>query len=266
MTNSNISGILLFLFLFSFSAAFAQKDDNYQKFIIHEDKVHPSMVMEYEAASKGLNENLKKHGIQGADYMCMQSEDFRYIFISPFNDFAEFDKNPFAELDEKMGKEASAAMWSAFESCYDSHGDYTIVMDKELSYMPDGITTNPEGQPFRVLEYWYTSPANADALVALAAEWKALCQSKGTKNYYRFYRNGFGTMGPYFMIATAAADPADFEKTNKETIEAAGEEGYAIYMKALKLTNKLEIVRGNIREDLSYTAPKMEDAAKSTNK
>ncbi|MDX1408982.1 MAG: hypothetical protein R3330_12630, partial [Saprospiraceae bacterium] len=67
-------------------------------FAIHEDRVYPSAVAKYEMAAKELIKNLKKHNIQGADYLCLVTSDFQYTYVAPIDNMAALDDNPFAAL------------------------------------------------------------------------------------------------------------------------------------------------------------------------
>ena len=223
-----------------------------QMYSIHEDRVYPSKVAEYEQAAKGLAAQLKKHNVKGADYTALARNDYRYIYITPIKNMAELDKNPFAKLEKEMSESAFGKMWAAFEGCYSEHGDYILRLDAELSYQPGGIDPNPEGLYYRNFDYWYCSEANEDDLVAVAKKIKAVNEKAGSEFYYRVYRGGFGTMGPVFMVVSAAKSPADWyamaEASGKKT-EGKTQE---LIEEALKYTTKFENYTGVIRPDLGY--------------
>jgi len=223
-----------------------------QAYSIHEDQVKPSMVAEYEMISKELIDNLKKHNIQGVNWLAASTTDFRYMFVSKIDNMADLDRPRFKELAEKMGKEALADLFDRMDKCYDKHGSYILNLDESLSYMPEGIDQNPTGQSYRQFAYWHIAPANLSAAVDLAKEIKALYAKKGSKHYYRIYRSGFGTMDSYFLVAIASKDATTFAMKDAENLELLGEEGQQIFGKALKLASKYEEVSGSIRADLSY--------------
>ena len=223
-----------------------------QMFAIHEDRVYPGAIAQYEKTSKDLIANMKKHSVTGADFLTLMLDDFRYIYISPVENMAALDKNPFAALDEKMGKEAAQKMWAGFEKCYDEHGDYMITLDAELSYQPSGINNNPEGEYYRTLDYWYVTEANESALREVAKSIKKLYADAGSDFYYRVYRSGFGTMGPFYMVASAAKSPQALQDKQDRVAKATGEKRQMLLSKALGLTRKYETMNGWIRPDLSY--------------
>ncbi|MDX1478564.1 MAG: hypothetical protein R3301_12715 [Saprospiraceae bacterium] len=237
----------LMLALFVTTALSAQ-----MMFAIHEDRVYPSAVTKYEKAAANLVANLKKYNVPNADYLALMTSDFQYIYVAPIPNMAALDDNPFAMLDEKMGQEEVAKMWSGFSDCYDEHGDYILTLDEDLSYQPSGINQNPEGEYYRTLDYWYVSEDNEEALRAVASKIKQLHADTGSKFYYRVYRSGFGAMGPFYMVASAAKDAQDWHNRLAAVEKAGGEKRQALLQEALSLTRKYERRTGWIRPDLSY--------------
>ena len=232
----------------------SQDDDNYQAFWIHQDPVRPSQITEYEAAAKKLSEACKKYNLQGADWNTLATTDFNYFYISPIANFAELDKNSFAPLSDKIGKEAVGKMFSDFDKYYDSHRSYILNLDKKLSYMPDGMTTTPEGKPYRHNTLYHFVPANRAKAAEIAQKFKDLYVKKGVKLHYRVYRNGFGTDDDYFMVAIAADSPEAYEKLRAETNALLGEEGAQLFGELRNIISKVETVEGYMRPDLSYSS------------
>lgn len=237
------------MFLPSISRA---QDDNKQAYWVHEDPVYPSMVPEYEKIAKELVENCKKYNIQDTRWITSMTEDFRYLYVTPINNMADLDKNGFAVLQEKMGKEAFNKLFESFNKYYDKHTDYILNLDKGLSYMPDGVSQTPEGQPYRRFIYYHVTPANYKNFIEKGKAVKALFAKKGSKVYYRIYLSGFGTTGNFVMVAIAAKSAEDFEKSILENQKLLGDEGKELFGGLFKLTSKYETVSGWIRPDLAY--------------
>ena len=229
--------------------------DGPQMYSVHVDHVKPSMMAEYEALGKELIEKSKTHG-SNYGWLALATDEFDYYFISPINDMAQLDGNPFAELSKKMGKGELGKLFDKMDKYYDDHVNYVISLDKELSYMPEGITQTPAGQPFRKNTMYYVTPENYKAAEQLAKDFKALYTKKGSKVNYRVYRSGFGTDGTYFMIAIAAASPADYETSTAENNELLGAEGQQLYGRLMSLISDRKIISGWIRADLSFTPSK----------
>ena len=123
----------------------AQEEKNVQAYLVHEDRVKPSMVQVYEQVAKDLVAACTEHNIQELNWMTVAQDDNTYLYITPMEKFAELDVNNFSFLADKMGKEKMNTLFDRFYPCYDEHGDYVIYLHKELSYQPGGINPNPEG-------------------------------------------------------------------------------------------------------------------------
>jgi len=254
-SSSNIISITLLLVFFLMLTPIlvqAQGDDQNQKFWVHEDQVYPSMAAEYEKVAKELVGNCKKYNIQETSWITSVTEDFRYLYVSPINNMADLDKNEFATLQEKMGKDTFSKLINSFNDYYDRHFDYILTLDKDLSYMPNGITQTPEGQPYRRFINYYVSPRNYKTFLEKGKAIKELFVKKGSKVYYRIYRSGFGSGDNYVMVAIAAKSAEDFERLAAENQKLLGEEGQKLFSEILKYTAKYNSTSGLIRPDLAY--------------
>ncbi|ETN96405.1 hypothetical protein [Zhouia amylolytica] len=243
--------IILLIIMLPFSSI-AQNGSTVETYRIHEDIVIPNMAITYENAIKELVSNLKKHNIPDAKWLSVATNDFRYLHVTKIDKMADMDRNTFATLSEKMGENALNELFHRINKCYDEHGGYILHLDHELSYMPDGMTQTPEGQPYRRFYYWQIKPSDVEKATALAKEIKAMYKNKGIKQHYRLYRSGFGNMKTYFMVAVAAKDAISFEQQDAETMRLMGEEGKALFEKVMQTAIHFEEVSGYIRSDLSY--------------
>lgn len=226
-----------------------------QMFNVHEDRVHPSKVAKYEKACLKLNQLMKASGITEIDYFSANTDDFRYFHLTPIKSLGDVEQLE-AILVEKIGKAAFGKLMQEFQDCYKEHGDYVIILDEELSYMPEGLDITTPGQNYREFTYWYYTPANEAKLETIAKEYKAMCERKNAKMYYRIYRAGYGTMEPFFLVVSSAQNALDYETQRVATIELLGEERKALFQKALLVAERLEISTGQTRPDISYFAKK----------
>ena len=248
-------GILLLLLLNSLNLP-AQNIEDSQMYWIHEDRTKPAMSNKQESVDKELIAALKQHDISDISWFTLVSHDYRYFYISPIENMAAFDKNPFKSLAEKMGQRETTQIFNKYNDCYESHGDYVIIMDKNLSYQPDGINVTPVGKNFRVNTIYHYTPDKAKRADELARKFKELYSKKDSKLHYRVYRSGFGVMGSYFMIAAAAESPEDYERLVVDNRLLLGDEGAALYNQLEETISDVEIIRGYIRPDLSYPIKK----------
>ena len=236
-------------------SGFSQNSDKYQMYAVHEDVVKPSMVGEYEAIMKEFKTVMDtyKNDIEGLQYLCATSDDFRYLFIWPIANMADLDKNPIMEVRAKMGAEKFDNLMARMDACYDKHGTYTLVLDKEMSYMPDGISQTQAGMPYRVYYYYYASPGNMAKLAKMGMKMKELVSRKNSGMHYRVYRSAFGSMDSFFLVAVSAKDPAHLAQLQMESEKLLGEERLKIINEILKYTSKFDTQNGWMREDISVT-------------
>lgn len=228
------------------------QSDRYQMYVVHEDHVKDGMMNKHTEADKAILAAAKEHKMKGMDWLTFQAEDNRVMYLSPIENFAELDKNPFEDLKVKMGDEAFEKLFEPFAETYTKHGDYILRLDNELSYMPEGITQNTEGENYRELVYYHIPPGKGKKAEELAKSFKKLYTDKGSKVHYRLYKSGFGNMGNYYMVAVSAKDAAAMEKMRKENMELIGEEGKKLFAELEKTMSERKIVTGHIKPELSY--------------
>ena len=231
----------------------AQEEKMYQMYEVHEDQVKPSMMAQYEKTAKMFADKMREHNISNGAFLTVTTDDFRYMYVSPIDSLGQ--ANPaMQELWEKMGADAFGEMMSGFDPCYDRHGTYVIAMDKELTYMPEGISQNPDGENYRKFYYIYYSPQNSEAVRNAMKDIKDLFAKKGSKSYYRVYRNGYGQMDSYYMVAIAAKDPVSAAQKATENNKLLGEDAEPIFSKLMSVVLKMDEITGNVRPELSYTS------------
>lgn len=225
-----------------------------QAFWIHEDQVKPSMTDEYEAVTKDFIAALKEHNIKETDFSTARLDNGTYLSISPVSNMADLDKNPLAPLAEKIGEEKFSAFYTRFNKCYDVHRDYMVHLIENLSYMPDGITTNTPGQDYRKWHFLYVTPENVGPLRDKMLEIKKLYEEKGAKENFRVYRNGFGSDGDYFLVVISAKDARSYAQTSDETEDLLGQQGEKLFGDMMQYVKKYETETGYMRPDLAYTS------------
>ncbi|MCG9972733.1 hypothetical protein [Christiangramia crocea] len=248
-TKQNLTAIILMLFI---CISIYAQNDRYQLYVVHEDHVKDGMQSMHDQADKVLMEAAKEHNMKGMNWITFQTDDNRVMYLSPIENMAELDKNPFEDLEKKMGKDKFEKLFEDYQGTYTKHGDYILRLDKELSYMPDGITQTPAGQNYRELTYYWIPPGEGEKAEQLARGVKELYSKKGSKIHYRVYKSGFGNMGNYYMVAVAAESPEAMEKMREENMELLGEEGKKLFDEIENSTSKQERVTGYLKPELSY--------------
>ncbi|TAI49227.1 hypothetical protein [Flagellimonas allohymeniacidonis] len=250
------SWLILALLILTFTYPAYGQEKTTQMFWVHEDRVRPSMLMDYESSAKTLVDNCQKHGVETLSWITTSTDDFRYLYVSPINSMADISFEGFGPLREKMGAEAFDKMFADMDKCYTSHGDYVLTLDTELSYMPEGITQTPEGEDYRRFYYLKTTPEHVSAMAEAMKGVKNMFADKGAKTHYRVYRSGFGNMENYFMVAVAAKDGAHFETRSDENDALLGEERHAVFGKVMQYVTSMEEITGQMRPDLAYSPTK----------
>ncbi|NNF02742.1 MAG: hypothetical protein HKN22_08655 [Bacteroidia bacterium] len=244
--------LLLFLPFLSLAQETETKEKTRQAYTVHEDRVKPSMVETYESLNQELVDACKSHNHMDVSWLTATMSDYRYLYVTPFDKFAEFDNQPWASLREKMGAEKFDNIFERMDKCYDQHGSYVIYLHNDYSYMPEGITQMPEGEPYRKYYYWHFTPDNLDAFMKVAKDFKELYAKKNSKARFRFYTSGYGVMGNFAMIAISAPDEVSFINRAIENRKLLGEEGKMLMLRARSLSYKYEEIDGGVRLDMSY--------------
>lgn len=240
-----------FCFLFAFFVlSLNAQETGSQAYWIHEDVVKPSMSSEYEAVCKELTAALNTHGI-AFPTIVTQTMDNRYLWVTPISSMADIENNTtWSDLSEKMGRDAVAAIFNRMDKCYEIEQNYVLHLDKDLSYMPDGITQTPEGKNYRSYFYLHYNPENRGAIMEQMKAVKTLFSSKGSPSHYRVYRSGFGARGEFLMVAVASANPQEDATMGAENQQMLGEEGRATMDALFKMLRKYEEYNGWMRPDL----------------
>ncbi|MBT8252780.1 MAG: hypothetical protein HKN00_01805 [Flavobacteriaceae bacterium] len=256
MNSINMRFVSLLTALLIVGFSYGQEEKMYQGYAVHEDIVKPSKMAQYEAVAKEFTEVMNKYKGEVADltYLCAMTDNMRYMFVWPIDKMADLDKNPIGEVREKMGAEKFDDMMSRMDECYDSHSNYTISLDKEMSYMPEGISQTQEGMNYREYHYYYTSPSMVQKLAKKGKAIKDHHQKVNSDSRYRVYRSGFGTAESFFMVAISAKDAAHMAEMQQANMSKLGPDYQKLLNDALKYTTRYEKYTGWIREDLSVTA------------
>lgn len=227
-----------------------------QRFSIHADYVKPSMESEYVEITKAFVAECKKHNLQNADWTQLRLDNGTYISFEAIPNMAALDVDTFAPLVEKMGAAKFNALFDRYAKCYDRHGSYIITRIENLTYMPEGAIAAQEGQNYRKYHYLYVTPSTAKMIAEKMKAIKELYAKKGSKEYYRVYHSGFGTLGEYFLVVISAKDELSYAKQSEENETLIGDEGKKLLDDLFKNISRYDPVTGYIHPDLSYTAKK----------
>lgn len=248
---------LMALLVMTLSCSVFGQEKTTQAYWVHEDVVKPSMVGEYETVCKELTDNMRKHNIQEMNVIVTNTADSRYLWVSPIESMSDIEKPVFETLAEKMGGTTMADLFERMDKCYDIEQNYIIHLDKELSYMPGGITQTPEGQDYRKFHYLHYTPGDRKMIMDKMQSIKKMFEEKGSEVHYRVYKSGFGTRGEFLMVAVAAKDEVDYATKSKANEALLGEDGNLMMQDLFGKLLQYEEFVGRMRPDMAYSPTSM---------
>ena len=144
-TKTILSLVILLLVSFSTLTTLAQEEEKKnQPFVVLDDFVNPSMVMQYEETSKEFMAGFAEQQYPYPMYV-HSTEDFHYYWVTPIENMAELDSirslvNKIYSSDEEKWD----AMWEKFEGTYQYTRQQIVVYMSELSYIPEEPRLKPE--------------------------------------------------------------------------------------------------------------------------
>lgn len=242
-----LTTLLLGNLLISSILVFAQT--NPMPLAVHEDFVKPSMDVKYREAMKKLKAACEQHKV-GPSWTTIIYDDNSYRHLVSIKSFADLDKNPFADLEAKMGKDALGKLWAEFDECLESHSDFVATQLPELSYL-----SPTEADNYRSVTFWNPLPGKENEAESILGEWKKLYESKKVPSGFRVLKVIFGQQGEYVIVSwgkNAADEATKFQKT----LELTGDEGGKLWLKTQAITKRIYNKRAELLPQFSYSAPK----------
>jgi len=223
-------------------------------YLVHQDNVRPSMIGEYEKISKEFRDACEQYQPQ-TSWITSMTSDFKFLFVTPMEKFEDIAKRPFTDMAKQMG-DKFGDMFDRFDACYDSHTDYVVILDEELTYMPNGIKQVQEGMDYRNYIYIYYTPENRKKIKEGMKAIKEMFSSKGSNSHYRVYRSGFGTSESYYLVTLSSKDEIDSAKRSKTNDDLLGPERFETFDKVMKYATRMEEYKGRMRPKLAYSPKK----------
>jgi hypothetical protein len=136
--------------------------------IVHEDFVKPSMDVNYREAMKKLKAACEQYKT-GPSWTTIAYDDNSYRHIVAIKSFADLEKNTFADLEVKMGKDALAKLWAELDECLESHRDIVMTPIPELSYLAP-----TENENYRNVTFWHILPGKDNEAQSILNDWKEI--------------------------------------------------------------------------------------------
>ena len=197
---------------------------------------------------KKFAETMNEHNATDAAFLTVSLDDMRYLYVSAIDNMASLDQDPFEGVVEAMGEDGFDEMMSGYENTFETHTNYIINLNHDMSYKSDVILN--EGVNFRMFTYYFIDPDDWKEATAIAKEWKELHASTNAPHGYRVYMGGLGTE-PMIMVVQWAKNAEEYYANQAENMKAMGDPS-DLRNRTMAVTRKMEHYTGMIRPDLSY--------------
>lgn len=236
------------LFVLLTVVSYAQ--DAPEMFAIFESQVKPSATAVYRDAVKKFVATCKQQNMSFS-WSAGSLDDNTYLYIVPIKGFADLDKNMFADLEAKIGKDVLGGLWQGMDKCVDSQSSSIAVFMPGMSYL-----NPPPGEYFRSVLYWTPEPDKAAEAEKLIAEWNNLFKSKKAPGGVHTYKTIFGGE-PGYVFVSWGKNKLDLATKDQKNNELFGEEAGKLWAKTMLITQKYYTRDGWVETELSYApAPK----------
>ena len=228
-----------------------------QLYFVEDYVIKPSMVAQYEAASKEVIATIFQPHSWSWPLVTYVTEDFHYYCVYPIASLIDLDK-AFATFYEILGK-FGEQKWDALNRKMGEAAEYykqaTFTFSPELSYFPDKPRLKPEEEKFVYWGFCYVMPGREKEFEGLFKKVAAVFKSKKIANGFNTFTGGIGTEAPFYFYAEFGRTMGDFFMTAEKTDKALGQEITDLWNKMLALMRKYEYKTGTVRPDLSFTPP-----------
>jgi hypothetical protein len=214
-------------------------------YAVHEIQVKPAANGVYRDAVKKFVATNKQQKMTYS-WVAGSLDDNTYVYIIPIKGFADLDKNMFADLETKIGKDAMAGLWQSFDKCVEYQSSSVVVYLPSLSYLTPGPDDN-----FRNVFYWFPQAGKTAESEALVAEWVKLATAKKSPNGFQTFKTLFGGELGYVFVSWGK-NKLDYETKTQKANELMGEEIGKLWEKTLPIARKFYTKVGWIENELSY--------------
>ena len=219
--------------------------------------VKPSMVMQYEAATKEMCALLTKHKADSSEvnFFTLSGPELGYVYVIPLADgFSSMDAvhERWMKAVQSIGAENWQAIQAKADACVNSSSVIHSVYREDLSYVPETPAVKQEDVGYAHYEFLYIIPGKEQEFAAIAKEWKELYEKNGIKRSWVIYEQVTGDDLPLYLMAEVAESEADYYATTAKIRERLGEAGVELGMRSTALIRRIESMSGRPRPELSY--------------
>lgn len=235
---------IVFLFVLAMTGSLLAQD---QMFAIYTHNVNPSMDMAYREAVKKLKTACQQNKLNTVSWLSGAYDDNSYNHLIPIKSFGDLDKNMFADLEAKIGKETLANIFREMEKCLESETSFVALRVASMSYL-----TPPADETFRDILYWYPQHGKAAEAEKIIGEWLKLYTSKNAPGGVITYKVLFGRE-PGYAFVSWGKNRLDWASKSQKNNELFGAEASKLWARTLEITKRYYSVQGWVATDLAYT-------------
>jgi len=229
-----------------------------QLWLVHQEIAKPSMIPQFEAATKDFVALVKQHkaAMPSFHFVGLQGEDMSYTFAVPIADFASIGGigAEFGALAKAAGDKFVSVMASS-NAAMERVGEWVVREDPERGYAPASPRLKDDEKAFYAYDFYYLAAGKEEDAKALAKEFVALYKAKGVPDGYRLFWTVLGPEMPMLFVEVGAKDPVDLAQIDARVRQLTGAEGQALFARAQTITRRFERRRAWLRPDLSVLPP-----------
>jgi hypothetical protein len=237
-------------------SAYAVDPPKPQLFLIHEETINPSLMTQYEGATKDLIKafNDKKMTSPSFAVNTYMTNDMHYLYLTPISNWAQVDSvwKDWMTANETVGKDKWADIMKRSYAAMVSYDDAVASRRDDLSYEPANPRLKMEEMPFARLDYYYLKPGTEQQAEQVAKDYVALFKEKKMPDGFTIYMAMSGHDLPLLVAVIPAKSPADFAATDERTAAALGDALRTLQGRAMALTRRIEHKDSWYRPDMSY--------------
>src|SRR5947209_3578599 len=167
-------------------SAFAVEPPKQQLYVLFEDVLNPSMIAQYEGATKDLFGAFgeKKMTSPSFGVNTYMTADMHYMYMTPLANWAQLDTidKDWMGASEVIGKDRWADIHKRRNPAILSYDEVVVARRDDLSYMPENPRLPRESEPFARLDYYYLRPGTEAQAEQVAKDYVALFKETKTQD------------------------------------------------------------------------------------
>jgi hypothetical protein len=229
------------------------EEQNTQFLFIVQEVVKPSMIKDFEEATK---EEFALIAEQNFPYTCYtyNSDDYIYYYVWPMKDYADIGNMMAAwgEMVQKIGVEKWSALGERKGKMFEYYKFWAAYYRPDLSYVQENPRFKPEEANFRYWVFLSILPGKELEFENICKEWLELDKKVDRMDSYDLFVGDIGTEMPFYFWEVKGKSAGDFFSQQEIYGGKTGDVGMELWNRTMALCRKVEDKTGWFRPDLSY--------------